>query len=202
MIAPEVLTGGFRDPVFESQAVFRKVLDAFARPGRVVRIPPVVTVPSPLFVPTAAFLCSFADEATPVHFEDGVAAGPAAAWVQFHTGAPLAERPDMAQFAVVTDPAALPDLERFALGTQDYPDRSTTIVLQVENLSDGERFRLEGPGIDGKSEASVSPMPHDLLPALARNRMLFPRGVDLLLASPEAIMALPRSTRVTALRRD
>jgi alpha-D-ribose 1-methylphosphonate 5-triphosphate synthase subunit PhnH len=32
--------------------------------------------------------------------------------------------------------------------------------------------------------------------------MLFPRGVDLLLASPEAIMALPRSTRVTALRRD
>jgi alpha-D-ribose 1-methylphosphonate 5-triphosphate synthase subunit PhnH len=202
MIAPGILTGGFADPVFGSQAMFRRVLDAFARPGKVVDIPPFVTPPAPLFAPTAAFLCTFADEATPVHFEDGVAASTAAAWVRFHTGAPLAGRPEQAAFAVVTDPRALPDFERFALGTQDYPDRSTTIVVQIESLTEGERFRLEGPGIDGATEASVTPLPRDLLAALARNRMLFPRGVDLLLAAPEAILALPRSTRVTPLRRD
>ena len=129
MIAPEVLTGGFADPVFQSQAVFRKILDAFARPGRVMAIPPLVAAPAPLLVPTAAFLCAFADEATPVHFEAGVATSAAAAWVQFHTGAPLAESPDLAHFAVLTKPHDLPDLERFALGTQDYPDRSTTVVL-------------------------------------------------------------------------
>jgi alpha-D-ribose 1-methylphosphonate 5-triphosphate synthase subunit PhnH len=201
MIAPEILTGGFAAPVFGSQAVFRNVLDAFARPGKVVAIPAIVTVPAPLFTPTAAFLCTFADEATPVHFEAGVTES-AAAWVQFHTGAPLAERPDLAHFAVVTDPQALPDLEAFALGTQDYPDRSTTIVVQVESLATGECFRLEGPGIDGSTEARAAPMPGSLLAALKRNRALFPRGVDLVLASPEAILALPRSTRVTALRRD
>ncbi len=200
MIAPEILTGGFSEPVFQSQAVFRQVLDAFARPGRVVAMPSVVTAPSPLFTPTAAFLCTFADEATPVHFEAGLAGGAAAAWVTFHTGAPLAERPDLAQFAIVTDPLALPDLETFALGTQEYPDRSTTIVIQVESLFGGDRFRLEGPGIDGAAEASPAPTPRNFLPALARNRMLFPRGVDLVLAAPDAILALPRSTRVTALR--
>jgi alpha-D-ribose 1-methylphosphonate 5-triphosphate synthase subunit PhnH len=202
MIAAEVLTGGFADPVFESQAVFRKVLDAFARPGKVVEIPAVVTVPAPLFAPTAAFLSTFADEATPVHFEAEVAAGAAAAWVQFHTGAPLAERPDLAHFAVVTNPEDLPDFAHFALGTQDYPDRSTTIVVQVESLAGGEGIRLEGPGIDGAAEAGIAPMPRDLLSALKRNRALFPRGVDLVLASPAAILALPRSTRVTPLRRD
>lgn len=202
MIAAEILTGGFADPVFQSQAVFRNVLDAFARPGKIVEIPPLVAAPAPLFAPTAAFLCAFADEATPVHFEDGVATSAAAGWIQFHTGAPLAEHPGTAQFAVVTEPGALPDFERFALGSQDYPDRSTTIVIQVESLSAGETFRLEGPGIDGATEASVMPMPHGLLPALARNRMLFPRGVDLVLAAPDAILALPRSTRVTALRRE
>jgi alpha-D-ribose 1-methylphosphonate 5-triphosphate synthase subunit PhnH len=202
MIAPEILTGGFRDPVFQSQAVFRKVLDAFARPGKVVELPPLVTAPAPLLPPAAAFLCAFADEATPVHFEESVAASAAAAWVQFHTGAPLAERSDLAHFALLTDPRDLPDFDRFALGSQDYPDRSTTIVLQLESLSEGEGFRLEGPGIDGVTEAHIAPLPRGLLPALARNRMLFPRGVDLVLASPEAILALPRSTRATALRRD
>jgi alpha-D-ribose 1-methylphosphonate 5-triphosphate synthase subunit PhnH len=202
MIAAEILTGGFADPVFGSQAVFRKVLDAFARPGRVVAIPPLVVPPAPLFAPTAAFLCAFADEATPVHVEDGLAASTAAAWIRFHTGAPLAAGPGEAHFAVVTDARALPDLESFALGTQDYPDRSTTIAVQVDSLDEGEGLRLEGPGIDGVAEARIAPMPRELLAQLLRNRALFPRGVDLLLASPEKILALPRSTRVTPLRRD
>ncbi len=65
MIAEDVLTGGFADPVFEAQAVFRKVLDAFARPGTVVAIPDMVRAPAPLHTPAAAFLCTFAEEGTP-----------------------------------------------------------------------------------------------------------------------------------------
>ena len=197
MIAQDVLTGGFADPVFEAQAVFRKVLDAFARPGRVVAIPDMVRAPAPLYPPTAAFLCTFADEGTPVHF-DAAAAGAAAAWVSFHTGAPATIRPEAAQFAVVTDPGSLAPFEVFAQGLQDYPDRSTTILLQIEDFSGGAALRLHGPGIDGVAEARPRPLPVDFILRMQRNRALFPRGVDLVLASPSALMALPRSVRVNA----
>jgi alpha-D-ribose 1-methylphosphonate 5-triphosphate synthase subunit PhnH len=146
-------------------------------------------------VPTAAFLCTFADEGTPVYFDEA-AAGDAAAWVSFHTGAPATVRSEAAQFAVVTDPARLPPFELFAQGSQDYPDRSTTILLQLDDLSGGMPLRLEGPGIDGAAEARPRPLPEDFARRLQRNRALFPRGVDLVLASPSALLALPRSVRV------
>ena len=196
MIAPDVLTGGFADPVFEAQAVFRKVLDAFARPGRVVAITDMVRAPLPLHPPTAAFLCAFADEGTPVHF-DAATGGAAAAWVSFHTGAPAAGRPEAAQFAIVTDPARLPPFEVFAQGSQDYPDRSTTILLQVEDFAGGAPLRLQGPGIDGVAEARPGLLPVDFVLRMQRNRALFPRGVDLVLASQSALLALPRSVRVS-----
>lgn len=198
MIAEGVLTGGFADPVFEAQAVFRKVLDAFARPGWIVAIPAMVRAPAPLHGPTAAFLCTFAEEGTPVYF-DAAAAGDAAAWVSFHTGAPATVRPEAAQFAVVTDPGSSPPFEMFAQGSQEYPDRSTTILLQVEDFSGGATLRLRGPGIDGVAEARARPLPEDFVIRLQRNRALFPRGVDLVLASPTALLALPRSVRINAM---
>jgi alpha-D-ribose 1-methylphosphonate 5-triphosphate synthase subunit PhnH len=200
MIAAEVLTGGFTDPVFQSQAVFRTVLDAFARPGTIVTLPDAVSAPAPLYASTAAFLCTFADEGTPIHFDDEAAAGAAAAWVTFHTGAPAADRPGAAQFAVVTSPGRLPPLESFAQGSQEYPDRSTTVLLQIEDFAGRAGLRLSGPGVDGIAEAGPRPLPPDFPARLQRNRSLFPRGVDLVLASPAAILALPRSVRVSALR--
>ena len=37
--------------------------------------------------------------------------------------------------------------DRFALGTSEYPDRSTTLVLQVDRFGGGEGLSLAGPGI-------------------------------------------------------
>jgi alpha-D-ribose 1-methylphosphonate 5-triphosphate synthase subunit PhnH len=196
MIAADVLTGGFADPVFEAQAVFRKVLDAFARPGTVAAIPDAVRAPPPLHPAAAAFLAALADEGTPVYF-DGEADSAAAAWVTFHTGAPVMDRPEAAQFAVVADPNRLLPLDSFAQGSQEYPDRSTTILLQVDDFLGGSVLRLEGPGIDGIAEASPRPLPEDFVARMARNRSLFPRGVDVVLVSPSAVLALPRSVRVS-----
>jgi alpha-D-ribose 1-methylphosphonate 5-triphosphate synthase subunit PhnH len=43
------------------------------------------------------------------------------------------------------------------------------------------------------SSFSAQPLPPDFQARLAANRALFPRGVDLILVSPDAVAALPRS---------
>jgi alpha-D-ribose 1-methylphosphonate 5-triphosphate synthase subunit PhnH len=83
-------------------------------------------------------------------------------------------------------------------GTGEYPDRSTTIILQVASLTEGPAYELRGPGIDGATILRAAIGVPDLLDRLALNASLFPRGIDLVLVSGESIVALPRATRLVA----
>ncbi|MBL8584289.1 MAG: phosphonate C-P lyase system protein PhnH, partial [Rhizobiaceae bacterium] len=55
------LEGGFAQPVFDAQAVFRAVMDAMARPGSVHAIGERATPPSPLLPATAAVALALCD---------------------------------------------------------------------------------------------------------------------------------------------
>src|SRR5262245_16205137 len=136
----------FRDPPREAQSVFRAVMSALARPGRIHDIAVGFTAPAPLGAVSAAILLALADSATPLWLDAPLAGSPAVAeFLRFHTGAKLAAAPEEAAFAVVADPGRAPPLAAFALGTPDYPDRSTTIIFQIERLLP-EGWRLAGPG--------------------------------------------------------
>jgi len=117
-------------------------------------------------------------------------------FVGFHTGATIAADPAKAQFAFVAAVDTLPDLAQCNLGTQDYPDRSTTIVVAVPALTGGKRLVLRGPGIRDTQEMSVTGLPEDFVAQWSDNRELFPRGVDLLLVAEGQVIGLPRSTRI------
>jgi len=71
-------------------------------------------------------------------------------------------------------------------------------VLHVAQLAEGAGMLLRGPGILGTRRLAASPLPEDFLAQLAENRTRFPRGVDILLASPDAVAGLPRSLHVEA----
>ena len=55
---------------------------------------------------------------------------------------------------------------------------------------------LQGPGIDGTTVLRATIAPLDLFERLAVNRALFPRGVDVVLVHDDAIVAIPRTTRL------
>ena len=197
MSGVRTVEGGFSEPVFASQSVFRAVMDAMARPGTVQVIGADLRPPAPLNVAAAAVLLTLADADTPVWLGQDLARDDAVkGWLSFQTGAPLASLPSEAVFAIAANAAALPSLSSFALGTQEYPDRSTTLILQVETLTEGETLTLRGPGIKDTQTIAPRPMPGHFDMQWRENNALYPRGIDIILAAPDAVACLPRTTRI------
>jgi alpha-D-ribose 1-methylphosphonate 5-triphosphate synthase subunit PhnH len=192
MIAAPAVT----DRHLADQAVFRAVMDAMAHPGRINPLDALpATWPAPLNASAAAVALCLADFETPLWL-DAASDGDAAAWLRFHTGARITDDPREAAFAFVTDPRNAPDFQDFALGSFDYPDRSTTFILQVEAFGSAVPRTLGGPGIKDTAAFSASPLPGDFDARLAANHALAPRGVDFIFVSSSAVAALPRSTRL------
>jgi alpha-D-ribose 1-methylphosphonate 5-triphosphate synthase subunit PhnH len=193
------MTTAFPAPVLASQASFRAMMDAFARPGTVQRLPRGVAAPSPMSAGAAAVALAMLDYETPVWLDAALAQGAQVVdWIRLHTGARVTSEPAEAAFAFLADPAHAPAFDAFSPGTSEYPDRSATLVLQVENFGSGDGLLLSGPGIADVWEFSAQPLPPDFQARIAANHALFPRGVDVVLVSPKAVAALPRS--VTAQR--
>jgi alpha-D-ribose 1-methylphosphonate 5-triphosphate synthase subunit PhnH len=191
------LPPGFADKVLSAQSTFRSVMDAMARPGSVQRIVASAGTPEPMMRGTAAIALTLFDHDTPLWLDARMAASlDAVKWLKFHTGAPVVQDSSIASFALIADGAALPPLERFALGSSEYPDRSTTVLLQVESLDAGHPFELRGPGIDGTATLRASLEPLDLFERLHLNEALFPRGIDVVLVADDALVAIPRTTRI------
>jgi alpha-D-ribose 1-methylphosphonate 5-triphosphate synthase subunit PhnH len=191
------LPAGFADKVLSAQSTFRSVMDAMARPGSIQRIASSAGTPLAMMRGTAAIALTLFDHDTPIWLDSQMSAtADVGKWLKFHTSAPVVADASIASFALLGDPENLPALDRFAFGSNEYPDRSTTLILQVESLSAGPEVALQGPGIDGTAVLRASIQPHDLFERLSINATLFPRGIDVVLVHDDSIVAIPRTTRV------
>ncbi|MGA8583236.1 MAG: phosphonate C-P lyase system protein PhnH [Roseiarcus sp.] len=188
----------FADPAFESQAAFRAILRAIASPGAIELCGRGLAPPPPLSPAAAAAILTLADFETPLWIAPSLAEwGEAAAYLKFHTGAPLAASPRDAAFALLDLERDSLDLKSFAQGSPDYPDRSTTVVAETRSLARGPMMRISGPGVRGTAEIEFEPTPGDFLSQWEANHSTFPLGVDLILAHGAEVAVLPRSVRVT-----
>jgi alpha-D-ribose 1-methylphosphonate 5-triphosphate synthase subunit PhnH len=191
------LPAGFSDKVLSAQSTFRSVMDAMARPGSIQRIASASGAPAAMMRGTAAIALTLFDHDTPIWLDPRMSAtADVAKWLKFHTSAPVIADSSIAGFALIGDPENLPALDRFAFGSNEYPDRSTTLILQVESLTGGPMIELQGPGIDGATALSASLQPRDLFERLSVNATLFPRGIDVVLVHDDSIVAIPRTTRL------
>jgi len=191
-----VIEGGFARPVFDAQSVFRAVMDAMARPGSLRRVQPLAHPPAPFSALAASVALTLCDHDTPVWLDKKLSQPAVRDWLGFHTGAPVAALATDAHFAFASCPEELIALENFTQGSQEYPDRSTTIVLQVDSFDAGAPLVLSGPGIETTAGIAPQPMPRHFSAQWKQNRARFPRGVDLILVSSDAIVCLPRTVRI------
>lgn len=185
------LLPGFPDPVLDAQSAFRAVLEAMSRPGRIIAIDRPPEAPAPLMPAAAAVLLTLADAETPVWSD---AADAVAAWLGFHAGCPIVPAPRAARFALAT--GAAPALDTLDPGTEEEPQLSATMVLQVAALEAGSGWRLTGPGIEHAHHLHVTGLPADFLAQWRAQRPLFPCGVDVILCAGTRLAALPRTVQI------
>ena len=197
----EAMQGGFGDPVLQTQAIFRAIMEAMARPGTIMPLESDAMPPAPLYSLSGAILATLADADTPLWLSPGLSAeANISGWLTFHVGAPYAAEPAQASFAMLDEATKLPALEIFCLGEQDYPDRSTTLIIQVERLGNQGNWQLTGPGIKESARLGVEPVSSLFASQWALNNQLFPRGVDVILVAPDAIACLPRTTKISIIQ--
>ncbi|PSH62159.1 phosphonate C-P lyase system protein PhnH [Phyllobacterium sophorae] len=192
------LKPGFADPVFDAQGVFRASLVATAYPGRIVPLDRTFAAPRPFSPATAALCLTLLDFETPAWLDRQAQSGEAASWLRFHCGLPLIDETATARFAIVTDPLNLPRLHEFASGEIEYPDRSTTLVIQVQSFTDGPDTTWTGPGIKESAGVAIDGLPSWFWSDWDLNSELYPRGVDVIFTCGNALMGLPRTIKVEA----
>jgi alpha-D-ribose 1-methylphosphonate 5-triphosphate synthase subunit PhnH len=190
------ITSGFTQPVFDSQQVFRAAMDGFANPGKIQSAGLTLSVP-PLPSAAAELVLALCDFETPLFLAPSIRRDTRAVdYLQFHSGAPLVAEAAMAAFALIDLSSDVLNLAAFAQGTPEYPDGSTTIIAITTSLTTGLPLTLAGPGIATTAEMRLAALPGDFAAQWHVNRAAFPLGVDILFATADSIMGLPRSTRI------
>lgn len=190
------------DPTFApttlaSQSVFRVALDAMAQPGTIGILPePAHSVPTPLAAATAAIVTCLFDHDTHIWLGDGIACIDVYDYLKLHCSCPLIKSGLTADFAVLNAADGVPGLAQFNPGTDAYPDRSTTLIIQVPDIDTGATISLTGPGIETEASLKVAGMPDYFWQERRDQQEIFPCGVDLIFTCGDRLVALPRSTEI------
>jgi alpha-D-ribose 1-methylphosphonate 5-triphosphate synthase subunit PhnH len=168
------------------QRVFRELVEAFSRPGEIRDLADDIGGATAL----RAVLATLIDAEVTLADPHGQVA--TTDWPLLQT-APAS--PEQSRYVVANGRHA-PDFQPM-LGTLASPEYGATILLQVDQIGDGDTaLILSGPGIDGRQTLCLAGLHPDWLARRADWTSGFPLGVDLLLCDARRIAALPRTTQV------
>ena len=183
------LTGGFAEAPQDAARAFRAVMNVMARPGRIEALTGGQP-PAPMSSAAGTLALTLLDGNTPVYLAGALDCANVRDWITFHTGAPFTG-PEHAAFAFGNWDDLLP-LNPYPIGNPEYPDRGTTLVVEMPALETAGAT-LSGPGI--KDTAALN-LPDPA--AFRANALQFPLGLDFFFTCGDRIAALPRSTKVEA----
>ena len=190
---------GLTDAVHDAQQRFRRLLGCMSEPGTLTSMA-LPSLPPGAAISSAAWgtLLSLCDLETRVWIDATLSGAGLAAALAFHTGARVTPDPADADFALVT-PTTLTQVEEFALGSDAWPDRSTTLIVMIETIESQGDWQLCGPGVPGERRLGLGDpdQVRPLMRVLHANRGRFPRGLDAFITCGTQLTAIARSTRLS-----
>ncbi|HWR29680.1 MAG TPA: phosphonate C-P lyase system protein PhnH [Negativicutes bacterium] len=187
------------DKVFDTQKIFRVLLDVMARPGTMQELVlPPLNAPRGFHRHTAAIAFTLLDEATtfgliPYNEE----------WeryIRLNTGA-CREENCRADYLIVQGGNVWPECERFNRGSLASPEKSSTLIVNVESITEEAQAEtallLKGPGIEATNRVGLRGLHERNIQAVKELNNEFPLGVDVILVDAAGkVCALPRSVRI------
>jgi alpha-D-ribose 1-methylphosphonate 5-triphosphate synthase subunit PhnH len=196
MMSTNEIFKSFADPVLDSQRVFRAALKALSRPGLIIDLPSQPGTPGPLYPAVAALALTLFDLDTLLWLDAALDVPEVRDFLRFHCGARFTGDPAQAAFGIIGRGDSFSGLNRFNQGRPAYPDRSTTLIIQVAGFNQAPPKTLTGPGIDGQTQLKVDGLAESFWTEWPANHQGFPLGVDCFLTAPLQICGLPRTTAV------
>lgn len=183
---------GFASPVHDAQDTFRALLAAMAQPGKYFELGVLNNTKIKDVKPAYAAAClTLLDLETRVWLQPGFSKE-FKTWLLFHAGCDFVSEPNLANFALIDDVEALPELSNFNLGTAEQPEGSTTLLIPVASWEGGQSVELIGPGILGNRRISPK-LPSHFWDCWKANHQVYPQGVDIFFFTENQVMGLPRT---------
>lgn len=198
------VVAGFTDVARDSQAVFRQALHALSHPGLIVPVAHDCAIPEHANPGSAVLLLALLDADSRLWLSPSLSHSAAQSWIVFHSNCSVVQHAADADFAWVAHLSELPTLQDFHPGTDEYPDHSTTIVLDVAGLNTETgtqtALTLSGPGIEQTHQLLIDSIPADQIAAFIAqwelNHAQFPKGIDIFMADFSHLVGLPRTTHI------
>lgn len=185
--------------VFDTQKIYRLMLDAMARPGKITDLPSLdIYPPSGLsgYVASLAFTLLDGDTTFAVLPENGL-------WQDYlavNTGA-RAAAPTVADFILLAGQRHAPQISDFNRGSLLAPEGGSTLFILVDGIAadaGGVRLTLTGPGIDGQAAVMIDGLVLANLESILSLNQEYPLGVESFLVDRRGhLLAIPRSTAVS-----
>jgi alpha-D-ribose 1-methylphosphonate 5-triphosphate synthase subunit PhnH len=181
------------DTVFDSQKVFRLILEAMSNPARVVNIKECadkLSGDSPVFLAVAMTLldnevCFNVCESRTLSDEI--------------VSLTLARRKtlDSADFVFVCDDSDMKGvIENVKCGTLADPHKSATVIIWNDGEPDS-RMILTGPGIDGRTMVQMTQKVEEAIALRDAQHYEYPQGIDIIFVSNNGeLFAIPRLVKV------
>ncbi len=206
-----------RDPGFsvtyDSQKIFRILLDCMARPGKINQLPHVdLRTPRGANPYILVILRTLLDQQVSFAVIGGshTLRESVQGYLAVNTGSPVREVAE-ADFIYAMDGCSQGQVLDLKRGSHGVPEEGTTIIYHVVGIlppedgtvqssqgSSATYLSVSGPGIqDGRRVGLCGPQLADEVVDLIKTREFFPLGVEAIFVEREGkVIALPRSTKV------
>ena len=197
------LLPSFDDPISDSQYVFKSLLKSMSEPGIVGDIPDTARQQSldgsSIYSTSWSIARAFFDHDTVIYVSPTLHSENLIRSIKFQTDARITDRQEGADFALITL-AELNSDNNFKVGTIERPHESCTVIIQVEAVDKADlQIEISGPGIESTRTLGIDGLKTEQITLIKNNHKLYPCGLDFVFCSPQAFIALPRTTAVNTI---